>query len=48
MKDDAMFLKKTPQKTGRIHLAIAKGYRKDGVNKTETIKSLGYLDEYLV
>jgi len=42
-----MFLKKTPQKTGRIHLAIAEGYRKDGKNKTRTIQGLGYLDEYL-
>ena len=41
-----MFLKKTPQKTGRVHLAIAKGYRSGGKNKTKTIESLGYLDEF--
>ncbi len=42
-----MFLKKTLQKTGRLHLAIAQGYRKDGKNRTRTIESLGYLDEYV-
>lgn len=46
MKGEAMYLKRTPQKTGRIHLAIAQSYRKDGKNKTRTVESLGYLDEY--
>jgi hypothetical protein len=40
-------LKKTLQKTGRVHLAIAEGYRKDGKNKTRTVESLGYLDEFI-
>jgi transposase len=41
-----MFLKKTPQVTGRVHLAIVEGYRKDGKNKARTVESLGYLDEF--
>ena len=41
-----MYLKKTPQKTGRMHLAIADSYREDGKTKTKTVKSLGYLDEF--
>jgi transposase len=41
-----MYLKKTPQRTGRLHLAIAESYREDGKNKTRTVKSLGYLDEF--
>jgi hypothetical protein len=40
-----VFLKKTPQKNGRIHLAIAQSYRKDGKPTTRTLESLGYLDD---
>ena len=40
-----MFLKKVPQKNGRIYLSIAKNYRRDGMTRTDTIKGLGYLDE---
>ena len=40
-----MFLKLTPQRTGRVHLAIAQSYRVGKKGKTRTIKSLGYLDE---
>jgi transposase len=40
-----MFLKVTPQRTGRIHLAIAQSYREGKRGKTRTIESLGYLDE---
>ncbi len=42
-----MFLRKnTNKKTGRTYLAIVQGYRdKNGVSRSKTIKSLGYLDE---
>lgn len=42
-----MFLRKsTNKKTGRTYLAIVHGYRdKNGVSRSKTIKSLGYLDE---
>ena len=42
-----MFLKKTPNKNGRIHLAIVDGYYDKATKKTKhkIIESLGYLDE---
>lgn len=42
-----MFLRKsTNSKTGRTYLAIVQGYRdKNGVSRSKTIKSIGYLDE---
>lgn len=40
-----MFLKKVPQKNGRVHLSIARNYRKGKKTKTDTVLSLGYLDE---
>lgn len=42
-----MFLKKTPNKSGRINLAIVDGYYDKATKKTKhkVIESLGYLDE---
>ena len=42
-----MFLRKnTNKRTGRTYLAIVQGYRdKNGVSRSKTIKSLGYVDE---
>ena len=42
-----MFLKKTPNKSGRINLAIVVGYYDKATKKTKhkVIESLGYLDE---
>ena len=42
-----MFLKKTPNKSGRINLAIVDGYYDKAAKKTKhkVIESLGYLDE---
>ena len=42
-----MFLKKTPNKSGRINLAIVDGYYDKATQKTKhkVIESLGYLDE---
>jgi len=45
--EEAMFLKKTPLRTGRIHLAKAEGYRKDVMNRTRTVENLDYLDEFV-
>jgi len=43
-----MYLKKTPQKNGRIYLSIAEGYHdpQKGWSRTRTVKKIGYLDEY--
>lgn len=42
-----MYLKKTPQKSGRIYLSIVDGYRDKikGYSRQVTIEKLGYLDE---
>jgi len=42
-----MYLKKTPQKNGRIYLSVADGYydKQKGHARTVTIEKLGYLDE---
>ena len=42
-----MYLKKTPQKNGRIYLSIVDGYhdKQKGHARTVTIEKLGYLDE---
>lgn len=42
-----MYLKKTPQKNGRIFLSIVDGYydKKKGYSRQVTIEKLGYLDE---
>lgn len=42
-----MYLKKTPQKSGRIYLSIVDGYydKQKGYSKQVTIEKLGYLDE---
>lgn len=40
-----MYLHKSKRKDGRVYLAFAEGYRKDGKSKMRTVKSLGYLDE---
>lgn len=42
-----MYLKKTPQKNGRIYLSIVDGYydKQKGYARTVTIEKLGYLDE---
>ena len=42
-----MFLKKTPNKSGRINLAIVDGYYDKATKKTKhkVVESLGYLDE---
>lgn len=42
-----MYLKKTPQKNGRIFLSIVDGYydKKKGYSRQITIEKLGYLDE---
>lgn len=42
-----MFLKKTPNKSGRINLAIVDGYYDKATKKTKhkVIESMGYLDE---
>jgi len=42
-----MYLKKTPQKNGRIYLSIAEGYHdpQKGWSRTRTIEKIGYLDE---
>lgn len=42
-----MYLKKTPQKSGRIYLSIVDGYydKQKGYSKQITIEKLGYLDE---
>lgn len=43
----SMYLKKTPQKSGRIYLSIVDGYydKQKGYSKQVTIEKLGYLDE---
>jgi transposase len=43
-----MFLKKTPQKNGKVSLAIVEGYRdaKTGKTRHRVVKSLGFLHEY--
>jgi len=43
-----MYLKKTPQKSGRIYLSIVDGYydKQKGYSKQVTIEKLGYLDEF--
>lgn len=40
-----MYLHKSKRKDGRVYLAFAEGYRKDGKSKMRTVESLGYLDE---
>lgn len=40
-----MYLHKSRRKDGRVYLALAEGYRKDGKAKMRTVESLGYLDE---
>lgn len=42
-----MYLKKTPQKNGRIYLSIVDGYydKQKGYSRQVTIEKLGYLDE---
>lgn len=42
-----MYLKKTPQKNGRIYLSIADGYydKEKGHTRTITIEKIGYLDD---
>lgn len=40
-----MYLHKSKRKDGRVYLAFAEGYRKDGKSKMRTVGSLGYLDE---
>lgn len=40
-----MYLHKSRRKDGRIYLALAEGYRKDGKVRHRTVESLGYLDE---
>ena len=42
-----MYLKKTPQKNGRIYLSIADGYydKQKGHTRTVTIEKIGYLDD---
>jgi transposase len=42
-----MYLKKTPQKNGRIYLSIVDGYydKQKGHSRTVTIEKLGYLDD---
>lgn len=42
-----MYLKKTPQKNGRIYLSIADGYydKSKGHTRTVTIEKIGYLDD---
>lgn len=42
-----MYLKKTPQKNGRIYLSIADGYydKNKGHTRTITIEKIGYLDD---
>lgn len=42
-----MYLKKTPQKSGRIYLSIVDGYydKQKGYSKQVTIEKLGYLDD---
>lgn len=40
-----MYLHKSKRKDGRVYLAFAEGYRKDGKPKMRTVESLGYLDE---
>lgn len=43
-----MFLKKTPQKNGKVSLAIVEGYRDAKTRRTRhrVVKSLGFLHEY--
>ena len=40
-----MYLHKSRRKDGRVYLALAEGYRKDGKVRHRTVESLGYLDE---
>lgn len=40
-----MYLHKSRRKDGRVYLALAEGYRKDGKVRRRTVGSLGYLDE---
>ncbi|RCX18029.1 DDE family transposase [Anaerobacterium chartisolvens] len=42
-----MYLKKTPQKTGRVYLSIVDGYydKQKGYSRQITIEKLGYLDD---
>jgi len=42
-----MYLKKTPQKSGRIYLSIVDGFydKQKGYSKQVTIEKLGYLDD---
>ena len=40
-----MHLHKSRRKDGRVYLALAEGYRKDGKVRHRTVESLGYLDE---
>lgn len=42
-----MYLKKTPQKSGRIYLSIVDGYydKQKGYSKQVTLEKLGYLDD---
>lgn len=40
-----MYLHKSRRKDGRVYLALAEGYRKDGRVRHRTVESLGYLDE---
>lgn len=42
-----MYLKKTPQKSGKIYLSIVDGYydKEKGYSRQVTLKKLGYLDE---
>lgn len=40
-----VYLHKSRRKDGRVYLALAEGYRKDGKVRHRTVESLGYLDE---
>ncbi len=42
-----MFLKKMPQKNGRVKLAVYECYREDGKAKQRTVLPLGYIDELI-
>nr|WP_314640021.1 IS1634 family transposase [uncultured Olsenella sp.] len=40
-----MYLHKSKRPSGRVYLALAESYRKDGKSRMRTLRSLGYLDE---